>query len=76
MYSEPGTRSETEGKWTIVRGTRTDPRSTICRLDPDRPGISIDFLELSDKLFHLLDRGGNLMVGNPFWSYTLSRVEN
>ena len=74
-YSEPGVKYETEGKWAIVRGS-TNPNSIIYRLDPGKPKISIDFLKLSDNLFHVLDHDGNLMVGNPFWSYTFSRPEN
>ena len=76
MYSEPGVKYETEGKWAIVRGTKTNPNSIIYRLDPSKPKISIDFLKLSDNLFHVLDHEGNLMVGNPFWSYTFSRIAN
>ena len=75
-YSEPGVKYETEGKWAIVRGAKTNPNSIVYRLDPDKPKISIDFLKLSDNLFHLLDHDGKLMVGNPFWSYTFTQVEN
>jgi hypothetical protein len=74
MYSEPGTKFETEGKWSIVRGTKTYPNAIIYRLNPGNSKTSIDFLKLSDNLFHILDHDGNLMVGNPFWSYTLSRT--
>ena len=76
MYSEPGTKSETEGKWTIVRGTKTNPNSIVYRLESDKPETSISFLTLSDKLIHLLDNDGRLMIGNESFSYTLSRVAN
>ena len=76
MYSEPGTKSETVGKWTIVRGTKTNPNSIVYRLEPDKPETSISFLKLSDKLIHLVDNDGRLMIGNESWSYTLNRVAN
>ena len=76
MYSEPGTKSETEGKWTIVSGTKTDPNSIVYRLESDKPETSMSFLKLSDKLIHLLDIKEKLMIGNESFSYTLSRVAN
>jgi len=76
MYSEPGTKSETEGKWTIVQGTKTNPNSIVYRLESDKPETSIRFLKLSDKLIHLLDNDGRLMIGNESFSYTLNRVSN
>lgn len=76
MYSEPGTKSETEGKWTMVRGTKTNPNAIVYRLESDKPGISISFRKISDKLIHLLDNDGKLMIGNESFSYTLSRVAN
>ena len=76
MYSEPGTKSEAEGKWTIVQGTKTNPNSIVYRLESDKPETSISFLKLSDKLIHLLDNDGKLMIGNEFFSYTLNRVIN
>lgn len=76
MYSEPGTTNETKGKWTIVQGTKTNPHSIVYRLESEKPGASISFLKLSDKLIHLLDNNGKLMIGNESFSYTLSRVAN
>ena len=74
MYSQPGTKAESEGKWTIVRGTKTNPDALVYRLNPDKPAISVDMLKLSDNLLHVLDREGRLMIGNEFWSYTLNRA--
>jgi hypothetical protein len=76
MYSEPGTKTETEGKWTIVNGTKRNPKAIVYKLEPDKPGQSINFLKLSDKLIHLLDIGGGLMIGDASFSYTLSSVTN
>ena len=74
MYSEPGTTSETEGKWSIVRGTKTNPNAITYRLESDKPEKSISFLKLGESLIHLLDNNGKLMIGNESFSYTLSRV--
>jgi hypothetical protein len=76
MYSEPGTKNETEGKWTIVAGTKTNPTAIVYRLESDKPETSISFLKLSDKLIHLLDNGEKLMIGNESFSYTLSQIAN
>ena len=76
QYSEPGTKSEAEGKWTIVQGTKTNPNSIVYRLESDKPETSISFLKISDKLIHLLNNEGRLMIGNEFFSYTLNRIAN
>ena len=76
MYSEPGTKTETEGKWTIVHGTKTNPNAIVYRLESDKPEKSISFLKLSDNLVHILDINGKLMIGDESFSYTLSRVAN
>jgi len=76
MYSEPGTKSETKGNWTIVKGTKTNPNSIVYRLETGKPEISVSFLKLSEKLIHLLDIQETLMIGNEGFSYTLSRVAN
>jgi hypothetical protein len=76
LYSQPGTKAESEGKCTIVRGSKTNPSAILYRLNPDKPAITIDFLKLSDHLLHIVDHDGKLMIGDEFWSYTLNRVPN
>ena len=76
MYSEPGTKTETEGKWAIVHGTKTNPNAIVYRLESDKPEKSISFLKLSDSLIHILDINGKLMIGDESFSYTLSRIAN
>src|SRR5687768_17166364 len=63
MPSEPGTKAESEGRWTIIRGTKKDPDAVVYRLNPGKPEISIDMLKLEDNLLHLLDNEGSLMIG-------------
>lgn len=76
MYSEPGTKSATEGKWSIVKGNGSKRNAIIYRLNPGHPTLSMSFLKLSDNLIHALDPRGNLMVGNAFHNYTLTRTGN
>ena len=76
MYSQPGTKTETEGKWTIVRGSKANPRAIVYQLDAGKPQISIRFLKLGDNLIHLLDQDGALMIGSSLASYTLSQISN
>jgi hypothetical protein len=76
MYSEPGIKSEAEGRWAIVRGTKTNPDAIFYQLNPDKPGMDLSFLKLSDNLLHIVDKNKKLMIGNEFFSYTLNRVSN
>ena len=76
MYSEPGIKSEAEGKWSIVRGTKTYPGAIFYQLNPDKPGMELGFLKLSDNLLHIVDQNEKLMIGNEFFSYTLNRISN
>lgn len=74
MYSEPGIKSEAEGRWAIVRGTKTNPNPIFYQLNPDKPGMGLRFLKLSDNILHIVDENEKLMIGNEFFSYTLNRV--
>ena len=74
MYSEPGIKSEAEGKWAIIKGTKTNPNAILYQLNPDKPGMSLSFLKLSDNLIHIVDQNEKLMIGNEFHNYTLSRI--
>lgn len=76
MYSQPGTKSESEGEWKIIRGTKSKPEAVVYQLNPGKPGISLNLLRLNDNLLHILDHDGTLLIGNEFHSYTLNRVAN
>ena len=69
-----GSKAESEGKWIIIRGSKTNPDAVVYRLNPGKPKISIDMLKLGDNLLHILDHEGKLMIGNEFYSYTLNRI--
>ena len=74
MLSQPGTKTETEGKWSIIKGSKTNPEAIVYRLNPDKPVLSLSFVKLGNNLLHVLDHEGQLMIGNEFWNYTLSRI--
>ncbi|HEY5838603.1 MAG TPA: hypothetical protein VIT19_06160 [Pyrinomonadaceae bacterium] len=62
-----------EGKWTIVRGTKTSPNAVIYQLDPDNPQGSLFLLRADSNILFFLDRDRNHLVGNANFSYTLNR---
>lgn len=74
--SQGGTKVARKGKWTTVRGTKTNPEAIVYQLNPDNPRESISFRMVDQNLLHLLDRAESLMVGNAGWSYTLNRTGN
>jgi hypothetical protein len=76
MYSEPGIKTRAEGKWAIVRGTKTNPDAIFYQLNPGKPGLDLKFLKLSESILHIVDQNEKLMIGNEFFSYTLNRVSN
>jgi hypothetical protein len=65
-----------DGKWTIVRGIKTDPEAVIYQLDSDKPEVSIYLLKGDDNVLFILDQQRNYRVGNENLSYTLNRVVN
>jgi hypothetical protein len=75
MYSQPGTKTERIGKWSIIRGSKKNPQAVIYQLNTDDAKTSLRFLKLSDNLLHLLDKNDELMIGNLFGSYTLNKIK-
>ena len=65
-----------EGKWAIVKSTKTDPEAVIYQLALAGSKRSQFFLKADDNILFFLDKDWNLMVGNADFSYTLNRVEN
>jgi hypothetical protein len=71
-----GKKTEMEGKWTIDKGTPSDPHAIVYRLHDSKTNTTISFLKLNDNLLHLLDSDQRLMIGTAAWSYTLNRIGN
>ena len=65
-------RAAREGKWTITRGTKTDPTATIYQLtSPDAEPLHL--LKGDDNVLFFLDQNRTPMVGHCEFSYTLNR---
>jgi hypothetical protein len=75
IYMSMGTSTIQEGTWTIIQGTDSDPDAVVYQLDLDDSQEPVSFLKADENHLFLLDRAGNLLVGNALFSYTLSRVE-
>ena len=69
-----GKKIEMEGKWTIIKGTRSNPNAIVYRLIDNKTTKTISFLHLGPDLLHLLDSDQRLMIGSAAWSYTLNRI--
>jgi hypothetical protein len=72
-YKLLGTRTTREGTWAVVRGTKVDPEAIVYKLDLGGAQAAVYFLKADENHLMLLDREGNLLVGDALWSYTLSR---
>jgi len=64
-----------EGKWSIIKGAKSDPDAPVYQLDPANPQISISFQKIDSNLIHLLERDRTLVVGSAAQSFTLSRID-
>lgn len=79
MYHLLGTlnrQAAREGKWAIVKGTKTDSEAIIYQLDSDKPDVSVFLLKGDDDVLFILDQQRNMRVGNDYLSYTLNRIAN
>ena len=88
FYQDPATHAPTtyslfgsgyrpvprSGKWTVVKGTPTDPNAIVYQLDPDAPPGFLSFLKADDNVLLFLGKDGNPLVGNIHFSYTLNRA--
>ena len=74
-YLFMGTSNYREGSWTIVHGTEQDPDAIVYQLQVRDAQGPISFLRVDENNLFMMDRSMNLLVGNEFFSYTLSRNE-
>ncbi|MBD2701168.1 copper resistance protein NlpE N-terminal domain-containing protein [Spirosoma sp. BT702] len=65
-----------EGKWSIVKGTKTEPEAIVYQLDPDKPDVSVYLLKGDDNVLFILDQQRKMRVGDDYLSYTLNRIVN
>jgi|JI10StandDraft_1071094.scaffolds.fasta_scaffold409089_2 hypothetical protein len=70
-----GIQIEAEGKWTITKGTKTNPEAMVYQLNPDQPEKTLSFVKMDDNIIHLLYSDKSLMIGNAGHSYTFSKAK-
>jgi hypothetical protein len=69
------TEQPREGKWKIIRGTKTDPNAIVYQLDAFRSDGPIYLMKADDGILFFLDNNGRVLVGDKDFSYTLNRFE-
>ncbi|MEZ4904293.1 MAG: hypothetical protein R2822_22350 [Spirosomataceae bacterium] len=74
-FAGGGSQFETEGKWAIGKGTKTNPEAIIYQLNPDQAEKSMSFVKMDDNVIHLLYNDGSLMIGNAGHSYTFNKAK-
>jgi hypothetical protein len=62
-----------EGKWTIIKGAKTNPDAVVYQLDSDKAQEPLFLLKADDNIIFFLSKEKNLLVGNDDFSYTLNR---
>lgn len=70
-FAGGGSKLELHGTWRVVQAT--PPTAAVYRLTAGAPARTMEFAVFGNDLLHPLDHRRTLMVGNPGWSYTLSR---
>ena len=89
LYQDPITREPTsceikgpfamgpdsKTRWTIERGTTSDPDAVVFHLAPGHPK-SLYLLKGDDNVLFFLDKHKEIMVGNRDFGYTLNRIAN
>lgn len=72
-FMNDGVSKEISGKWIIAKNTGKAPGKQIFTLQPDASQTAITLVQMNDRLLHLLDTRGNLMIGNAGFSYTFNK---
>jgi hypothetical protein len=77
LYRNDSTETEhpREGKWKIIKGTRSDPNAIVYQLDAFGSDGPIHLLKADDGILFFLDNNGRVLVGDKDFSYTLNRSE-
>jgi hypothetical protein len=77
LYRNDSTETERprEGKWKVIRGTKTDPNAIVYQLDAFASDGPIYLLKADDGVLFFLDNNGRVLVGDKDFSYTLNRYE-
>jgi hypothetical protein len=63
-----------KGKWTIVKGIKSDPDTEVYRLELDTEAY-LYLLKGDENILFVLDENKEFRIGNEDFSYTLNRVK-
>lgn len=72
-FMNDGFGKEISGKWALSKNTGKLPGKQFFTLHPTDSQSTITLLQMSDRMLHLLDTQGNLMIGNAGFSYTFNK---
>ncbi len=77
LYRHDPTETEQprEGKWKVIRGTKTDPNAIVYQLDAFGSDGPVYLLKADDGVLFFLDNNGRVLVGDKDFSYTLNRSD-
>lgn len=64
------------GKWSIAKGTRSDPSADVYVLEFEKYNGRLCWMKGDNNVLFLLDDNKNLVVGDATFGYTLNRVKN
>jgi hypothetical protein len=63
------------GNWTIIKGSRSNPRAKVFRLSLGKPGACLYLLKGDENILFILDENREFRTGNEDFSFTLNRVK-
>ena len=72
-HAANGTETIREGKWKVIKGTRTDANAIVYQLDGFESDGPIFLLKADRDVLLFLTKDGNPLVGDSDFSYTLNR---
>lgn len=72
-FMNDGFSKEISGKWVISKNTGKTPGKQIFTLQSTSSQSAVNLLQMNDRMLHLLDTQGNLMIGNAGFSYTFNK---
>jgi len=70
-----GTEHPREGKWKVIKGTKTNSNAVVYELEAFGKDGPIFLLEADRNILFFATKDGNLLIGNDDFSYTLNRDE-
>lgn len=69
-----GSKKTITGTWKIA-GTTTNVQGVIYRLSWNGSPVRLSFVNMENKLLHLLDEKDRMMIGNGGWGFTLNKTK-